>query len=73
MFLKVSLFFLISSIQVFSSSFNSINSFNNKDIVKDYNIIIVIQQQSSNIESQLVLFSILNKLPNESGLETFQE
>ena len=64
---------MISSLQVFSSSFNSINSFNDKDIVKDYNIIIVIQQQSSNIESQLVLFSILNKLPNESGLETFQE
>ena len=73
MFLKLSIFLLISSFAVFSSSFTSISSFNGKDIVKDYNVIIVIQQQSANIESQLVLLSILNKLPNETSSETFQE
>ena len=66
------LLLLINSISI-ASPFNKRLDYNTLNITSDYNIIIFVNQLNTAIETQPVLFSLLNKVPNKNHSFSLQQ
>ena len=73
MFLKIMTLISFASFLLVAKPFKPVVSFNNDNITKDYNVIIIIQQQIFDPESQFILFSLLKKLPNQITFQSFDQ